>query len=396
MPGRRMLIVPALWFGLASVVLAVGCSAEEQAEPSPTVTTQRSGPVTTAPPPQARAFPAPKDAALPKEVRRRLDRVLEANVEAGASHGAAAAVVTEGGHWAGVAGLAPDGRPLVPGTALMIASITKTFTAAEVVLLASRGLVDLDARASAYVELPVKDNGATVRDLLRMRSGIPEFIDGPQAASARVETRRHWTPAEVLRDVDAEQVSEPGVFYEYSNSNYILLGQIIERVTGQSFAQALHKDLLDGRGLDRVAVQDEDIPRPPVARAPAHLTGGTPFLPNRAAASLAWASGSIAADAASVARWGYLLYGGRVLSQELVTSMLPGEGIRYGLGTRTMADAVSGEAFVGHDGEFEIYRTALSIGLDRPLAIAVLLTRDDEVSEPETVVRALADVLTGE
>ena len=84
-------------------------------------------------------FPSPADVFLPAATRRRLDRTLEKALATSAIEGVTAAVLTDTGGWTGAAGNGPRGEPLVPRSSLMYASITKTFTAAEVVLLASRG-----------------------------------------------------------------------------------------------------------------------------------------------------------------------------------------------------------------------------------------------------------------
>ena len=341
-------------------------------------------------------FPAPAGAPLPAAARSRLDRTLQKALATSAIHGVTAAVLTDAGRWTGAAGKGLRGEPLVPRSTLMFASITKTFTAAEVVLLAARGKLDLDQRISAYLPLPVPDNGATVRDLLSMRSGIRDFAGGPQTVAAQNRPDRHWTPDETLKDVPAD-VDKAGPIYDYSNSNYILLGQLIEKVTGTSYAAALHRDLLDGRGLDRVAVQDADSPPAPRALPPRDIAGAGRFVPSRSLSSLAWSAGGIAGDAASAARWGYLLYGGLVLPPALVASMHPvDDGSGYGFGTMTFRSVIPGLQFVGHDGDFGPYRGRLAVATDRPLAIAVLLTHDDATANPGAIVEALADALLAE
>jgi D-alanyl-D-alanine carboxypeptidase len=159
------------------------------------------------------------------------------------------------------------GEPLTPLSGLMYASITKTFTAAEVVLLASRGYIDLDKPISDYVDIPGPDNAATVRQVLRMRSGLLDPADAGLKSLLLQDPDRHWEPEETMADVPPEIAPAVGQFV-YSNINYTLLGQLIEKVTGTSYAAALHADLLDGRGLARIAVQDVDRPRPPRACRP--------------------------------------------------------------------------------------------------------------------------------
>ena len=92
------------------------------------------------------------------------------------------------------------------------------------------------------------------------------------------------------------EVDKAGAIYDYSNSNYILLGQLIEKVTGTSYAAALRRDLLDGRGLDR-SPPARRRPRPTGAAGPAtarHLAGAGRFVPSRSLSGLAWSAGGIA------------------------------------------------------------------------------------------------------
>ena len=340
-------------------------------------------------------FPEPGGGELPTTVSRRLDQVLREAVAGRSTLGVTAAVVTDDGAWAGAAGTGMRGEALTPLSSLMYASITKTFTAAEVVLLASRGSIDLDKPISDYVDFPGKDNGATVRQVLRMRSGLPAPDDKGLRSILLEEPDRHWEPDETLPDVPLEAGTAGGPFV-YSNTNYTLLGQLIEKVTGTSYATALHADLLDGRGLAGIAVQDVDRPHPPrVLPAPGD-SGSGHYVASRSVASWFWAAGGIAGDAASIARWGYLLYGGRVLPPALVATMHPlDDGTGYGYGTmHSQSTLAPGLAFVGHDGDIGPYRSTLRVATDRPLSVAVLLVHDEEGNaSPTTVAESLVVAL---
>lgn len=389
--------VRASWVMAALLVAVTACSGgQAEGDSSPRGVDSSASPSATATVSTVLRFPSPADAPFAAPVRRRLERALQRSLDTSAIAGVTAAVLTDSGSWAGAAGKGLRGEPLVPRSSLMLASITKTFTAAEVVLLAAQGKVDLDRRISAYVTLPVEDNGATVRELLAMRSGIREFVGGPQESAAEQQPDRHWTPEQTLSDVPA-QVDVAGALNEYSNSNYILLGQLIEKVTGMTYAAALHRDLLDGRGLDTIAVQDEDQPRRPLALPPGPIVGTGRYLPSRSLASFAWSAGGIGGDAGAVARWGYLLYGGLVLPPELVATMHPRkDGTGYGYGTETLRSVLTEEDFVGHRGEFGPYRSELAVATDRPLAIAVLLMHDNASADPSVVVEALEAALLGD
>ena len=146
-----------------------------------------------------------------------------------------------------------------------------------------------------------------------------------------------------------------------------------------------------------MAIQDADAPHPPRALPPGRVAGAGPLSAEQVTGQPAWSAGGIAGDAAAVARWGYLLYGGRILAPTLVARMHPlDDGTNYGLGTETFRSVLTGLDFVGHRGDFGPYRSQLAVATDRPLAIAVLLAQDNATASPSPVVEALADALLAE
>jgi D-alanyl-D-alanine carboxypeptidase len=328
-------------------------------------------------------YPPASGRPLARSLARSLDSVLADLPDVGRRSGLTAAVVTDRGTWVGVAGHALDGSRLRRSSSLAIGSVTKTFTAAEVLHLVAAGRIDLRRRISAFVPRPVTDNGATVLDLLDMHSGIRDYVDQSLIVEINRRPAAHLTPDDALSFVPRE-VDKAGAFFEYSNTNYILLGQLVEKITGVSYAAALHRDLLGPAGLDRVAVQDEDRAR--------DVTGPDPYLPGRAFASVAWAAGGIAADARSVAAWGYLLYGGRLADADCLAQM-PARGPRqYGLGTDSFRARSSSLEFVGHIGEIGPYRSSLIAVRGQPISVAVL-TVSEGAMDPMATADALAAVL---
>src|SRR6478609_5733993 len=341
-------------------------------------------------------FAEPSDAALPAPRRQALQQALDETVrDSTRMPGVTAAVLSPVGGWAGAAGVDGAGTPLVPEAVTDIGSVTKTFTAAEALLLADQHRIALDAPASTYLQHPLLARGPTVRQLLSHTSGIPDIFTPDLVDAVDADPTRSWTAGEVLAYVKAP-VNPPGPpVMSYSNSNYLLLGLLIERVTGLRYAAAVRRDLLPGLG-GRIAVQDTETPLAPVA-AP-NLTGTTTtpdgqFLPNRAWASVAGAAGGIAADAATLARWGYRLYGGQVVDNTatvaLTTPVAPG----YGLGTEILEQhwAPSG-AVIGHHGGIPGYATVLLVNPERQLAIAVLVPGDPGPTI-DTLARQLLTVM---
>ncbi len=158
----------------------------------------------------------------------------------------------------GVADRATGARATADMT-FRIASITKTFTATAVLLLVDDGRVRLDAPVSRYVghladALP-NGRGATVRSLLNMTSGFPDYGgrgDGPFATSV-LTPGRVWTPAQVVALAARVPGNPPGRF-AYSNTNYAILGQLVARVSGMSYAAFVRRRILLPLGLRHTSI----------------------------------------------------------------------------------------------------------------------------------------------
>lgn len=314
----------------------------------------------------------------PAEASRAAQETLDDWLAGSDLVGVSAAIASPEGTWAGAAGSDGSGEPLVPQAAMGIGSITKTFTAAEVLLLAERGFVDLDAPIDDYLDLTFDTQGATVRQLLGMRSGFPDPTDAVFLAASQ-DQQHVWTTQDwyALADPDEPGVGRQVDRFTYNNLNYIALSDLIEAVTGQSYADALHDDLLDPAGLERIWVQDDDKPEPPVAVGVDDpdlplVDAAGPWLPSRAISSAGAGAGSIAADAPTVAAWGLALYAGSLLDPASVQAMTTTSDIYgYGLGTGVAEDA-DGNLVVGHDGDVVVYTSMLTVWPDQQIAVAVL------------------------
>jgi D-alanyl-D-alanine carboxypeptidase len=387
--------------GLAlTVLLAGGCTSDGGNTPSPTI----SGVVTST---SANRFPDPATTPFPAAEAAALNGILAGVVSdyalspsAGAP-GITAAALSDHGSWTGAAGTAGDGKPLRPDSMMSIASITKTFTAAEVMMLAVRGKVNLDAPMSTYVRHPLTANGATVRQALSMLGGLtdpPRAVFRAMIAAQAATPGKHWTARETL-DYLKPRSSAPGAALVYADTSYLLLGLLIEKVTGMTVAQAERADLFIPAGLKRVAAQDAERPTPPLAAPARAVNAADGYVPSRLLAH--WGADSaegIAADAATVARWGYQLYGARLLPDESVQAMTtqPSDAsirpsIGYGLGTMVFL-GLSTDVTVGHSGGDPGYTTFLAVSPARHLAVALLIPQENR--ETYTIMRNLLEALT--
>lgn len=151
------------------------------------------------------------------------------------------------------------GTPALPEQSFRIASITKTFTATAVLLLVDDGRVELDAPVARYLGRlvdPLPDGRrATVRSLLSMTSGFPDYAgrgDGPFAASV-LTPQRVWTTAQLVRAAARYEPSPRGSF-SYSNTNYVLLGELVARESGMRFGAFVRQRILDPLGMRRTHI----------------------------------------------------------------------------------------------------------------------------------------------
>lgn len=268
-------------------------------------------------------FPAFPDEPFPGSTAEALQGALDAAIEAGTFIGVTAAViVADRGSWAGAAGAA-DGIPLTPDSRGPTHSSAKTIVSAEILRLAENGMLDLDDLASDHLppELRFFDaNGATIRQVLGMRSGIPGLNEFTPNGGYPAEQAS--TAVKVFRKLPEPKVA-PGGEPDYASTNYVLLGTIVEHVTGRPLAEVLRSDVLGNPGLDGLVYTVKDA-----LAADGYRVESTP---------------------ASLARWGYELYGGFVLSDASLREMTDFGGEWYGLGVMDLSSEY-GTLAVGHEG----------------------------------------------
>jgi len=266
---------------------------------------------------------------------------------------------------------------------MAVDSITKTFVAAEVMQLFAAGKVDVDAPLSRYVRHRLAANGATVREFLSMRSGVtdpPRHVFEALIRARTAHPAQPWPTRRILAFLHpgAGPPNGPPV---YANSNYLLLGLLVESVTGRTPGEVARTDLFGPAGLVRIAAQDGERPTPPLARPSCRQAARDGYLPSRVVTHLEQDTyPGIAADAATIADWGNELYGGgRLLAPVLVRDMMipptntgVAPGIGYGLGTMVF-EGLGTDVTVGHIGADRCYTSMLAAVPARHLAAAVLI-----------------------
>jgi D-alanyl-D-alanine carboxypeptidase len=219
-------------------------------------------------------------------------------------------------------------KPPKPDQLFAVGSVTKTFTAAIVLELASEEKLRLDDSLERYLPGVVKGGEKiTIRELLRHQSGLANYTDYADW-TLKAALSPNLGPLDVLRFAAKKpRAFKPGTAWAYSNTNYIALGLIIERVSGHSYEHELRQRILEPLALRQTGL--------PTKEQIVDLTG---MVANPRTA--AWADGGIVSNAEDLARFYSALLGGRLLPpsalaemrETIDTSSSMGFGTRDGLG----------------------------------------------------------------
>jgi CubicO group peptidase (beta-lactamase class C family) len=269
-------------------------------------------------------------------------------------HGVTAAVMTADGTWSGATGKADDVHDMLPTSQFGIASVTKSVIAAQVMQLVEAGELSLDGPATDYLpaDFAFDTNGATIRQLLEMRAGIPDWYSDAMELEVATHRDRAWTTPEVLALVTPDR-TPAGEGFLYTDTNYVLLGLVIEHVRGKPLVEVLRDGVLDVEGTDRLVYQPAEAPTDPMAMPLAEprsaLDAGGGYLPSLSDASSAGPAGALASDSISLARWWQAFCAGKIVSQASLTEMATfvdgPDGYGFGLFD------IAGGGSVGHAGQ---------------------------------------------
>ena len=373
-------------FLVTSLVIGIvsGCgSSGSTASPSPATTPGATNPATSVQPSVASsiaptafptaAFAALSDDPVPEDVAAKFQEILT-NMAAGGG-GVAATLVTPEGTWSGAAGTADGVNDLQIDSQFGIGSNTKPIIAAQVMQLVEAGDISLDAPATEYLpaDFTFDTNGATVRQLLGMRSGIPDWYGDAMERQMAADRSRAWQLDEVLALVGPDR--RPLGTEEYADTNYNLLGLVIEHVRQRPLVDVLRDGVLRVEGTKRLIYQPDEAPTDPVAMPRSEsrdaLEQGGGYLPSISDASSGGAAAAIASDSISLARWWRAFCAGEIVSEASLTEMSPfydGPG-DYGLGLGN----VDGYAqAVGHLGSNFGYISSAGCLPEDPLIFVVL------------------------
>jgi CubicO group peptidase (beta-lactamase class C family) len=283
--------------------------------------------------------------------------------------------------------------PNTPTTKFRIGSVTKQFTAAAILLLAQQGKLKLeDPVKTHWPEAPRSWDKITIFHLLTHTSGIPDGL------SVEWETQKvNETSAEkTLNRVRHKPLDfEPGNQFRYSNYGFILLGYLIERISGQTYAEFLGKQIFTPLGMKDSGADSNSAIIPMRA---AGYSPGPDGLVNADYVNMTFphAAGVLYSTTEDLLRWTQGLFGGKLLSATLLEQMTTPFKDNYGFGVGVVHK--KGLTMISHSGGIDGFNSNLSYFVEEKITIAVLsnLRKTSEDSAPDVIANQVSAILHGE
>lgn len=335
-------------------------------------------------------FASPIQAQLDKDVDPALAVTFQALIDDMQTKGtgvvglAAAVAMPDGGRWEGAAGSSTADLALEPGMLQGIGSITKTYVATLVLKLAEEGRLSLDDSLHRWLPAYVNvDSTVTIRQLLGHTSGIYNYTDNAAMDdSLLLDLYRIWTPEEIVSSFVKARNFAPGNGWRYCNTGYVLLGMIIEKVTGRTVESEIREQLLTPNALAHTFFPEEETLQGDVADPWGDVTGdgvsdNISNIPREGIHSTAWAAGAMFSTPKDLVTWGRALYGGNVLTPASLEQMLTfrnlslGIGTGYGLGA--MRFKIAGRTIYGHGGDILGYSSMLLYSPQDRVTVALIV-----------------------
>ncbi|MEE6260584.1 serine hydrolase domain-containing protein [Plantactinospora sonchi] len=365
-----------------------------------------TGPATTT----AQAGPGREDTA-PRH-RDAVQRSLDELVRADDFPAALASVRERDGrvrhYTAGVADLRTRAKVPTDGY-VRIGSNTKTYLAVVVLQLVGEGRIGLDEPVETYLPGLVRGDGVdgrriTVRQLLQHTSGLPNYT-ALLPETYELIRHRYVQPRELLdMGLSQQATDEPGGTFAYSNTNYVVAGLLVERVTGRPVREEITNRIITPLGLRHTYfpnVGDQEVRRPHPNgyhrdRPEQPLTDVTVMDP-----SMGWAAGQVVATPSDLNRFFTALLGGELLGpgqlrqmRDTVDAPGPLPGSRYGLGLQSTPMSCGGLAW-GHGGNIFGYSTVNAVTDDGRAATIAATRLPTDLAEVEHLLAALDTALCG-
>jgi len=280
--------------------------------------------------------------------------------------------------------------PNSPSAKFRLGSITKQFTAASILLLEERGKLKVDDAVKKYMpDAPATWDKITIFNLLTHTSGIPSFTGFPEYVSQEPFS----TTPELLvaRFRDKPLDFQPGEKMSYSNSGYVLLGYLIEKISGQSYEKFVQENIFTPLGMKDSGYDSNSAII--LHRAAGYTSGPNgPINAGFINMTVPLSAGALYSTTEDLLRWEQGLFGGKVLSPSSLQKMTTPFKNDYAFGLQV--HTVNGRKLIDHGGGIEGFNTMLAYYPEEKLTVIVLGNLNG--SAPQEIASKLAAVVHGE
>ncbi|MGW6853077.1 serine hydrolase domain-containing protein [Streptomyces virginiae] len=358
-------------------------------------------PAATVPAPTPNPAASDEFAQLTPAVTRQLDTAIKQVLAEAKIPGVIVSVSAPGkGDYVRAFGVADKatGAPMSPNLNMRIGSVTKTFTVTALLELVDRGKVGLDDPIGKYVDGVPNGDRITLRELAGMRSGLFNYsADEGFYKAFTSNPDRPFTPQELLAySFEHPVLFEPNAKFYYCNTNLILLGLVVEKVSGVPLDTFVDQEVVRPAGLKHTLFPTgPEFPSPHAQGYTDQTASGKVETSTDWNPSWAWAAGAMISDLSDLRSWAKTLATGTLLTpatqaQRLdVVDALPGTG--YGLGIFDV------QGWIGHNGSLPGYGSLVLYLPEAKATLVVLLNTDIgyQGQEPSTLVgEAITKIVT--
>ena len=316
----------------------------------------------------------------------------------------ASVVIMQGGEivYQGQRGLADldSGTAITSDTVFRLASLSKQYAAAVILQLVDEEAISLDDRLSDFLpDYPQPGASATLRQLLNHTSGVMSYTSIEGWMSPENLERDYTTDEMIAEFADIASVTPPGEAWAYNNSGYVLVGAVIETVTGQSWHEAIIARIGEPLGLSSLAYGG--IEAQIATMASGYTRGEDGPVPSITIdMSVPHAAGALIGTAADMALWNDALHHGRVVSSQSYAAMtapsvLPdGEQVDYGFGIGS--GAFRGHRTLNHGGGIPGFSTYSLFLPEEDVSVVIFANSDSGSTSPSDVSRMMAAAVIGD
>ncbi|WP_226019037.1 serine hydrolase [Novosphingobium sp. FKTRR1] len=289
--------------------------------------------------------------------------------------------------------------PVSPTSVFRIGSVNKQFTAAALALLAEEGKLSFDDALAKYLPEFPRAADVTLRQMLNHTSGIGNYTNRVNPQDMLRAMRADYNSAELLKAMIEHTsptfVFEPGTDWAYSNTAYVLLGLVIEKITGEAYAAHVKRRLFEPAGLTRTSVDSAaEIVPDRVSGYTSHPGSATEF-DNAAYISMTYpgAAGAMRSTSEDLCRWHLALFGGKIIKPTSLEEMLkpgllkngqlpevsrgpgPKKPLKYGFGLGI--SELDGRKMIAHSGGIPGFASLLTTLPDDHITVATIANTDD-------------------